>query len=207
MRLFSAASSPYVRKVTVVLHETGQLDDVEIVPVYGSPTNPDTMPVAINPMGKLPTLERADGPALYDSRVICRYLNDRAEAGLYPDAPRLWDTLTLEATGDGILDAALLMVYEARLRPADKQYPDWVEGQWDKITRSLDVLNARWISHLSGRFDVGHIAVGCALGYLDFRLDDRNWRQGRDALANWFTTLSERPSMQATKPVNPPQLS
>mgnify|MGYP001796670675 CR=1 FL=1 len=73
MKLYSAASSPYARKVMVVLHETGQFDDVEVVPVYGSPTNPDTMPLAKNPLGKLPALERADGPALYDSRVICSW--------------------------------------------------------------------------------------------------------------------------------------
>ncbi|MEM9476719.1 MAG: glutathione S-transferase [Pseudomonadota bacterium] len=207
MRLYSAASSPYARKVMVVLHETGQFDDVEVVPVYGSPTNPDTMPLAKNPLGKLPALERADGPALYDSRVICRYLNDRAGARLYPDPPRLWDTLTLEATGDGILDAALLMVYEGRLRPADKQFPDWVEGQWAKVDRALDVLNERWISHLSARMDIGQIAVGCALGYLDFRLGDRDWRAGRDGLGAWYDKIAERPAMQATIPVNPPQIA
>ena len=206
MRLYFASSSPYVRKVTVTLHETGQFGDVEIVPVYGSPLDPQTMPVAKNPLGKLPALERSDGPAIYDSRVICRYLNDRAGARLYPDAPRLWDTLTLEATGDGILDAAIAIVYEARLRPADIQFPEMVEGQWAKITRALDVLNERWMSHLSGRLDIGHIAVGCALGYLDFRLDDRGWRAGRDALAGWYATMAERPSMQATVPQNPPEL-
>ncbi|MEO0692555.1 MAG: glutathione S-transferase [Pseudomonadota bacterium] len=207
MQLYYASSSPYARKVTVTLHETGQFHDVDLVPVYGSPTDPQTMPVAKNPLGKLPTLDRSDGPAIYDSRVICRYLNDRAEARLYPDAPRLWDTLTLEATGDGILDAALAMVYEVRLRPEDIQFADVIEGQWAKIDRALDVLNERWISHLSARLDIGQIAVGCALGYLDFRLEDRDWRKGRDALAGWYATFAERPSMQATQPVNPPQLS
>ncbi|MEL6642777.1 MAG: glutathione S-transferase [Pseudomonadota bacterium] len=206
MRLYFAASSPYVRKVTVTLHETGQIDDVEIVPAYGSPIDPQTAPVAKNPLGKLPTLERADGPALYDSRVICRYLNDRAAARLYPDAPRLWDTLTLEATGDGILDAALAMVYEKRLRAPDKQSPEIIDGQWSKVTRALDVLNERWMSHLSGRLDIGHIAVGCALGYLEVRHEDRDWRKGRDALADWYTKMCERPAMQRTSPENPPEL-
>lgn len=206
MRLFFAASSPYVRKVTVTLHETGQFGGVEIVPVYGSPLDPQTTPLAKNPLGKLPTLERSDGPALYDSRVICRYLNDRANARLYPEAPRLWDTLTLEATGDGILDAALLMVYEKRLRPEQQQSPEMIEGQWSKVTRALDVLNERWMSHLSARFDMGHIAIGCALGYLDFRHEDRDWRHGRDSLAAWYESCAERPAMQATIPQNPPQL-
>lgn len=200
MQLFHAPTSPYVRKVMVVLHETEQLDDVEIVPAYGSPTDPDTMPLAKNPLGKLPALARADGPAIYDSRVICRYLNDRAGGRLYPDAPRLWETLTLEATADGMLDAALLMVYEKRLRPEGMQYSDWIEGQWLKVERAVAALNAMWISHLRGRLDIGQIAVACALGYVDFRHADRDWRKGNEALADWYTQFSERPSMQATVP-------
>jgi glutathione S-transferase len=200
MRLFYSPASPYVRKVMVVLHETGQVGDVTLVPAGGTPVDPATMPVAINPMGKIPTLERPDGPALYDSRVICRYLNDRAGAALYPDAPRLWETLTLEATGDGILDAAILMIYESRTRPEEHRVPAWVEGQWAKIARALDVLNARWISHLNGPLDIGQIAVGAALGYLDLRLDARNWRMGRPELAAWAEGFGQRDSMIATTP-------
>ena len=203
MRLYFAPTSPYVRKVMVVLHETGQLDDTEIVSVYGTPMDPQSMPIAKNPLGKLPALERIDGPTLYDSRVITRYLDARADAGLYPAPPRLWETLTLEATADGILDAALLMVYEKRLRPDELQMPDYVEGQWSKVARATAALEALWMSHLQGRFDIGHIAVGCALGYLDFRLPDRDWRSANPALSNWYAAFSERPSMSATVPVNP----
>src|SRR6187401_544736 len=113
MRLFHSSTSPFVRKVMVTLHETGQLDRVELVPAVGTPMASGTMPVAENPLGKVPTLERPDGPALYDSRVITRYLDALGSGGLYPEAPRLWETLTLEATGDGISEAALLIVYEA----------------------------------------------------------------------------------------------
>ena len=200
MKLYSAETSPFARKVRVHLIETGQVDDVEIVPVHGSPVDPQTMPVAQNPLGKLPALERADGPAIYDSRVICRYLDARAGGRLYPEGNRLWETLTLEATADGIMEAAVLLVYETRIRPEDKRLPAWVDGQWAKVQRSLAAIDARWMSHLNGPLDMGQVAVGCALGYLDLRHPDRNWRKGMEALAGWYEGFSERESMKATVP-------
>ncbi len=201
MRLYFSPTSPYVRKVTVLLHETGQLAEVELVSGSGSPVDPGMAPLEANPLGKVPALERPDGPALYDSRVICRYLDARADAGLYPEGARLWDTLTVEATGEGILDAALLMVYEGRLRPEELRFAPWVEGQWAKVDRALDVLETRWLAHLRGPLDAGQIAVGCALGYLDFRHGARGWRAGRPGLAAWFDSFAARPSMMATLPV------
>ena len=200
MKLYSAETSPFARKVRVHLIETGQVDDVEIVPVHGSPVDPQTMPVAQNPLGKLPALERADGPAIYDSRVICRDLDARAGGRLYPEGNRLWETLTLEATADGIMEAAVLLVYETRIRPEDKRLPAWVDGQWAKVQRSLAAIDARWMSHLNGPLDMGQVAVGCALGYLDLRHPDRNWRKGMEALAGWYEGFSERESMKATVP-------
>ncbi|MDE3028334.1 MAG: glutathione S-transferase [Paracoccaceae bacterium] len=200
MRLYHSPTSPYVRKVMVLLKETGLEGSVTLVPAAGTPVDAGTMPVAQNPLGKIPALERADGPAIYDSRVICRYLDDRAGGKLYPTGPRLWETLTLEATADGILDAAILMVYEARLRPEDKRYAPWVDGQWAKIARALDALNGHWMSHLAGPLDMGQVAVACALGYVDFRHADRHWRLGREALADWYTRFSARDSMKATMP-------
>ena len=200
MRLHHSPTSPYVRKVMVVLLETGQAGDVAIVPAAGTPVDATQMPLAQNPLGKIPALERDDGPALYDSRVICRFLDARAGAGLYPAGSRQWDSLTLEATADGILDAAILMVYEWRVRPEALRMPEWVEGQWAKISRALDAMETRWISHLHGPLDIGQIAVGCALGYLDFRHADRDWRQGRPALAAWDAAFAARPSMQSTRP-------
>ncbi len=200
MRLYFSPTSPYVRKVMVLLHETGQLAEVELVSGSGSPVDPGTAPLEANPLGKVPALERPDGPALYDSRVICRYLDARTDAGLYPEGARLWDTLTVEATGDGILDAALLMVYEGRLRPEELRFAPWVEGQWAKVDRALDVLETRWLAHLRGPLDAGQIAVGCALGYLDFRHGARGWRAGRPGLAAWFDSFAARSSMMATLP-------
>jgi glutathione S-transferase len=201
MRLFHSPTSPYVRKVMVVLHETGLVARVSLVPASGNPLAPGTAPVALNPLGKVPTLERDDGPALYDSRVICRYLDAISGGGLYPEGPRLWETLTLEATADGMLDAAVLMVYEERLRPEDRRMPDWVEGQWAKVARALDAVEARWMAHLAGPLDIGQIALGCALGYLDFRHAARDWRAGRPALALWADRFAARAPMQATAPV------
>lgn len=200
MKLYHSPTSPYVRKVLVLMAETGQSDAVELVPATGTPVDPGSMPLAQNPLGKIPALERPEGPALYDSRVICRYLDDRAGGRMYPPAPRLWDSLTLEATADGILDAAILMVYEWRVRPEDKRHDPWVEGQWTKVARALDTIEARWMSHLNGPLDIGQIAVGCALGYLDFRHDARDWRNGRPALAAWEKAFAIRPSMAATVP-------
>ena len=201
LRLHDSPTSPFVRMVKVTLRETGLLDAVEMAPASGTPVDPGSMPLGQNPLGKIPTLERSDGPALYDSRVICRYLDDLAGGRLYPGKPRLWETLTLEATGHGMAEAALLMVYEARLRPEGGRSEAWVEGQWAKAARALDALEARWMSHLAGPLDIGQIAVGCALGYLDFRHAERGWRTGRPALAAWEAKFAERPAMAATRPV------
>lgn len=200
MKLYHAQASPFARMVMVVLHETGQAADVALVATEGSAVDPGSMPLGRNPLGKIPTLERADGPALYDSRVICRFLDDLGQGGLYPAGARLWETLTLEATAHGICDAAILMVYEARLRPEAIRHAPWVEGQWNKIARTLDALEGRWMSHLAGPLDIGQIATGCALEYLDFRHQDRDWRAGRPALAAWQAGFAKRPSLESTRP-------
>ncbi len=145
MKLFHNPASPFVRKVMMVLHETGQLGDVELVAAAGHVLDVSNMPVADNPLGKIPTLVRPDAPTLYDSRVICRYLDVRAGGDLCGRGEMLWDYATIEATADGIMDACVLMVYERRVRPADKRFPDWVEGQWAKAERATQALNDRWL--------------------------------------------------------------
>jgi len=200
VRLYHAPASPFVRKVMVLLHEARATDRVTLVPASGNPLDPGTLPVDRNPLGKIPALERPDGPTLYDSRVITRYLDDLLHGGLYPAAPRLWDTLVIEATGDGIAEAAVLMRYETHLRPEASRSPAWAEAQWQKIARALTALEERWMSHLSGPLDMGQIAVGCALGYLDFRHAERDWRAVHPALAAWFGAVEARPAMRATAP-------
>lgn len=199
MQLVSALPSPFGRTVKVALHETGQYGDVTQLDVTTTPVNTDPSVAAANPLGKIPVLIRDEGPSLYDSRVICRFLDDRAQAGLYPEA-RLWETLTLEATAHGIMEAAVLMVYEIHVRPEEKVFDGWIEAQWGKVSRGLDAVNARWMSHLNGPLDMSQVAMGCALGYLDFRQPDRNWRAGRDALSVWYDGFAQRDSMVATAP-------
>ncbi len=201
MKLFHAAASPFVRKVVVLLHETGQLSDVEIVDAAGTPVNSANMPTTYNPLGKIPTLALSDGKTLFDSRVICRFLNDRGNGKLYPDAPELWATLTLEALGDGIMDAAVLMVYERRCRPEEMVITEWIDGQWVKIVRALDAVENDWMDQLAGPLDMGQIAIGCALAYLDFRHGERDWRAGRQNLAVWEAEFAKRESMVVTVPV------
>ena len=199
MQLISSQASPFVRKVHVVLHETGQSQDIEVIEAGTTPINTPDHVRAANPTGKIPALIRPDGPALHDSRVITRFLDARAKSGLYPEA-RIWELLTLESMADAIMDAAVLITYEGRVRPEEQQSDVWKEAQWGKIRAALDVINTRWMSHLAGPLDASHIAVGCALGYLDLRHDARGWRTGVDALAKWNEAFQERESMQATAP-------
>lgn len=200
MKLYHSPASPFVRKVCVLLHELQKTDAVALEPVATTAFNSSEVLIASNPLGKIPALERSDGPTLYDSRVICAYLDDRFAGALYPSGARRWEALTLEATGDGIMECAVSMTYETRLRPPEQQSSQWIEAQWAKIARAVSVLNGRWISHLSGALDMGHISVACALAYVDFRHPQRDWRKDNAGLAEWFAGFESRPSMQATRP-------
>ncbi|HEY9040426.1 MAG TPA: glutathione S-transferase [Roseovarius sp.] len=199
MKLLMGPTSPFARKVAVVLHELDMTGAVEQEIVTTTPIQSDPAVVAANPLGKIPALIRPDGPVLYDSRVICRYLDSLAGGTLYPQS-RLWETLTLEATGDAIMDAGVLMIYEARMRPEDKRWDGWTEAQWAKITAAMDALEARCMSHLAGPLDIGQISVACALSYIDFRQGHRDWRAARPQLAAWLDVFSKRDSMQKTRP-------
>lgn len=198
MQLIMSPTSPYVRKVRVMIREANLTDAIEEVAVTTTAFASDSTAISANPLGKIPSLVRSDGPALYDSRVITRFLDDYANANLYP-AARLWDILTLEATADGLMDSTVSMAYEARLRPETEQSPAWIEAQWEKADRAITAINDRWISHLHGPLNMGQIGTACALSYIDFRHDARNWREGRKALADWHADFSERDSMKATK--------
>ncbi len=198
MKLFDSAASPYVRKINVLLHELGASSAVAREPVATSAFNSAPALVAANPLGKIPALEIEDGRILYDSRVISAYLNDHFGGAFYPDDN--WHTKHLEATGDGIMDCTVSMVYEVRLRPENEQSTQWIEAQWAKSSRAITALNATFIDQLNGPLAMGHISVACALGYIDFRHAGRDWRNQNTALADWFIEFSARESMQATEP-------
>lgn len=203
MKLFFAGPSPFVRKVMVLLHESGNADAVEKIDVMTAPTAPDDSVTAANPIGKIPCLITDSGDAMYDSRVITRYLDNRFDAGFYPEGDAIWRTLTLEAHVDGMLDAAILCVYEIRCRDEDDRSEAWRDGQRAKIYRGLDALEGHWAAHLAGPMDMGQIGVGCMLEYLDFRAGMggfSDWRDGRPNLAAWGAAFAERPAMVATAP-------
>ena len=201
MQLMTSPASPFVRKVSVLLAEAKKTDRVsEIVVNALAVGESDPKLIEANPLGKIPALVLDDGTAIYDSRVIMRYLDRTWDLGLYP-ADREWEVLTLEATADAMMEAAVLMVYEKRFRPEALQFDDWIEGQWVKVSRSLDLLEDTCPERLGSPIDVGQIGVACALGYLDFRHEDRNWREGRPQLAAWFAEFSERKSLISTRPI------
>ena len=199
MKLLMSPPSPYARKIRILLRELDLLGTVEEVQITTTAFASAPEIVAANPLGKIPALVRSDGPALYDSRVIARFLDHHAGADLYPES-RLWETLTLEATAIGIMDSAVSISYETRLRPENEQSPDWIEAQWEKVARGVKTVNDRWMSQLSGPLHVGHIGLGSALAYLDLRHDARKWRDGNAALADWHAEFSQRDSMVSTKP-------
>lgn len=202
MTLFHNPASPYVRKVMVLLHETGQLNRVALHASQLSPVSPDATLNQDNPLGKIPALRLDNGQVLYDSRVILDYL-DQQHVGnpLIPrDGSARWRRLTLAALADGIMDASVLVRYELALRAPEKHWEQWLDGQRDKIRRALAVLEAEAIAELACHFDVAAISVACALGYLDFRHPDLEWRQDQPQLAAWYFEVSQRPSMLATRP-------
>lgn len=199
MQLLISPASPFVRKVRVLLREADLLGTVEEVEVSTSPLNSAAQVLAANPLGKIPALIRPDGPAIYDSRVITRFLDDYAGSQLYPQT-RIWEILTLEATADAIMDSTVSMSYEKRLRPEAQQSADWIEAQWGKAERAISAVNARWMSHLSGPLNIGQIAMASALSYIDLRHDARGWRNGHEALAGWYAAFAQRDSMTATQP-------
>ena len=201
LKLFYSDRSPYVRKVMVTLHEVNLFENVEIVSVRTNPLGVVEDLFDVSPLGKIPTLVLPDGTTIFDSRVICSYLNSIGKSDLYLAKENLkWSIKTAEANFDGILDAALLMVYEHRYRQDKYQNAEWLENLWGKIERTLDFYNNSSSKILSGSLNMGQISLGCALGYLDYRHNNRNWRAKNQNLRDWFAEFSERLSMRNTIP-------
>jgi glutathione S-transferase len=197
MKLFFSPTSPYVRKCLVAAHELGLGERIEFLPSNAHPVNRDRTIIAKNPLGKVPTLLTDDGMALYDSRVICEYLDQLAGGALFGEGAARWSALTLQALGDGILDGALLARYEDAARPEPLRWSDWRAGQLDKGETSLAHLEAHPDLLAHGRVDIGSIAVACALWYLDLRFGDTDWRARFPSVARWYADFSTRPSWRA----------
>ena len=201
MKLRYSPTSPYVRKVMVCAAETGSSGDLELIPT--DILDPESDLPGDNPLGKVPTLITDDGDRLFDSPVICEYLDGLHDGDrLYPSSGAArWKALRLQALGDGILDAAVLCVLEGRREPGERSAA-FVAHQKGKIERVLDALEGG-AAGLGGPVTIGAVTAGCALGYLDFRFAEDRWREGRPALATWYEAFSRRPSMAASVPRDP----
>src|SRR5687768_889787 len=189
MKLRYSATSPYVRKVMMVIHERGLSDRIELEKTDAWSHETD-LPNN-NPLGKVPALVLGDGPALFDSPVIAEYLDTLAgpDASLFPPpGPDRWAALRFQALADGICDAAILRRLEGN-RPEQLRSTDWMERQRAAVARSVDALEAD-AAKLSERFTIGSVAVLAALGYLDFRFGHEDWRTGHPALSAWFDAES-----------------
>ncbi len=197
MKLFHSPASPYVRKVRVVARETGLADRIELL--VTAPRDPATGLHERNPGARLPTLELDDGTILFDSPVICEYL-DSLHAGpkLFPaSGPARWSALVRQATGDGIMDYAVPLRHET-MRPEAEQSSEFKARARAAIHRSLDHLE-RDVGQFAD-WDIGTIAIACALGYLDFRFGHDPWRDAHPKLATWFEAVGQRPAMAETRP-------
>jgi len=201
MKLRYSPTSPYVRKVVVTAIELGL--DERIERILTNTRDPNSGLKRDNPLSKVPALILDDGAVLYDSPVICDYLASLSPTTtlLPPAGPERWTALRRQALADGILDAAILAMLESR-RPDGERSPAFAKAQKGKITAALDALEGE-AATLAGEVTIGAIAVGCALGYLDFRFPDDDWRRDRPALAAWYATFAERPSMVASVPRDP----
>jgi len=198
MKLYFTPRSPFVRKVRMTLIETGLDKSVEFIQVDLEHPLPELL--KLNPLGKVPTLVRDDGTALFDSPLVCEYL-DSLHAGhkLHPPAGEArWATLRRAALCDGVLEALSARRHEAR-RPEGQRSADAIAKQREKSDRGLATLE-READQLAGPVTIGHIATACVLGYLDFRFAPEPWRASHPKLAHWYEGFSKRPSMQQTMP-------
>ena len=200
MKLYYSPASPYARKVRVVAIDTKLDKKIEMVNVALTPVAANADVDKHNPIGKIPALS-VKGMDLFDSPVICEYLDSQHKGRkLFPRKGRdRWVALRQQAMADGLLDAALLARYEGALRPEEKRWPEWSQGQTKKISGVLAQLEAE-VKSLKGKLTIGTISIVCALGYLDLRFADMGWREKRPKLAKWFAQTSKLPSIKATVP-------
>jgi len=199
MKLHWSPRSPFVRKVMVCAHELGLAERLEKVRSTVAMSRPNAEVMKDNPLGKLPTLLLEDGSALYDSAVICEYLDGLARGKLFPKGAARWQALRWHALGDGMLDV-LILWRNQRDQPVERQVREWLSGFALKIEKSFVTVERELPGLRKAPFGIGQIAIGCALGYIDFRFPDMDWRRRHPLVGAWFEEISQRPSMQATKP-------
>ena len=198
MKLLSSPTSPFARKVRVLIREKGASDRVE-EEMVSALSDPAELHDA-NPLGKVPALLLDDGTTLFNSPLICQFLDEELDGQKFlpPSGKAYWADMRLQTIGDGMAEASVSITFEKN-RPEGERSAMWI-GRWQRaVTRSLDLLEAE-AGKLDAELTLGRIAVGCALGYLDFRHGDMEWRKGRPALAAYFEKISGRPAFKETVP-------
>ena len=200
MKLHWSPKSPYVRKVMICAHELNLLPKLELVRSVAAMLKPNERLMQDNPLSKIPTLVLDNGFTLFDSVVICEYLNDLAGGPLFPrEGQDKWQALRWHALGDGMLDAAILWRNE---REKDAALPALLAAFELKMQAALKQLDDEAQALAETPFSIGHIALGCALGYLDYRFESLAWRGIAPRLAQWFEELAARPSFKSTEPID-----
>lgn len=201
MKLRHGKLSPFVRKVMVAAHEKGLAGEIELVPTAVAQGRINEELLALNPIGKIPTLIIEDGESVYDSLVIVDYLDQLRPAPLLipAEGAARRHALTMNAAADGLLVAGVLARGEAA-RPQERQWPELIAAQWAKVVACVAALE-KAVTADPEVLSVGTVAAACALGWLDVRAPEEQWRARHPALATWFTGFAARPSMQATRPV------
>lgn len=199
MKLFYQTHSPYARKVLVLAHETGLAHRLEVIHHETSPTQRNEAVFAVNPLGKVPVLQLDDGAILFDSSVICEYLDGLHDgAKLIPSEPRVrFMSLRLQALAHGMCDAGIAVRHETHRRPKPLRYPAMRDGQIAKLLAAYDFLEQDEIIAGTGPLCIGQIALATALSWLEFR-GLPAFAPGRPRLAAWYDTCVQRPSMLAT---------
>lgn len=196
MKLYYSPPSPFARKVRATIIELGLDEGVDLV--MTDVWDPATVIGDVNPLSKVPTLVTDDDQAIYDSLVICEYLNELADGTLFPKGPERLAVSLAHALADGILDACVLQVTERR-RPPELRSTAWVARQRRAVARGLASLE-EGVGSWGNRLTIAQITVGCVLGYLDFRFPGDDWRSGQPGLASWYDLFSQRRSMRETEP-------
>lgn len=207
MKLYWSSRSPFVRKVMVAAHETGLAARIQCRPTIVSTTQSDPELARHNPLGQIPTLVVADGSALYDSSVICEYLDCLHKgAKLFPRAGfRRVDALKRHALGDGMMELLVRWMGQRRRFPSTSD--ELIRAYQRKLHVALDHLEKEAPGFNRSRPDIGDIAIGCALSYIDFRFAEEDWRSGHPALSVWHAAFAERPSAKATEYVIEPVIT
>ena len=200
LKLYWSPKSPYVRKVMICAHELGLVNRLKLVRAVAAMLKPNPEIMVDNPLSKIPTLVREDGLVLFDSVVICEYLNDLVQGDLFPDEGEAkWQALRWHALADGLIDALILWRNEReRLQPS----VDLIAAFDLKVRSSLTLLEQEVDALRLSSLNIGTLNLGCALGYIDYRFDGLQWRSHAPGLAQWYATLSELNSFKVTEPVD-----